>query len=282
MPVPSQVMSLSPGGGQALPMAVRQQMESALDASFADVRVHVGPEASRIGAIAFTTGSDIYFAHGQYNPSTPQGQALLGHELVHVIQQRAGRVRSPYSGGLAVVQDAALEAEADRLGARASRHAVAPVVQRKPRTIQAASRSGVCQDSNSLPCATGYRTGLCPGPANIKCCPDGSSIGHNTRGSGSRSGVCQDSNVMACATGYLTGLCPGPANIKFCPSGTAIGDDLALEYEADTMGARAAQLKTAPGFPPRLRTASGCKCAGAKRGGCGCGCGSRHAGHARH
>jgi len=95
-------------------------MEAALGANFSDVRVHVGPEASSIGAIAFTWGSNIHFAPGQYNPHTPHGQFLLGHELAHVVQQRAGRVSNPFGGGVAVVQDQSLEAEADRLGHMAS------------------------------------------------------------------------------------------------------------------------------------------------------------------
>jgi hypothetical protein len=103
-------------GGLPLPKDVQAKMEKALSANFSDVRVHVGPEAASIGAMAFTWGTDIHFAPGQYNPHTPQGQFLLGHELAHVVQQRAGRVLNPFGGGVAVVQDHALEAEADRLG----------------------------------------------------------------------------------------------------------------------------------------------------------------------
>jgi hypothetical protein len=44
--------------------------------------------------------------------------------LAHVVQQRAGRVRNPLGSGLAVVQDKALEAEADRLGRQAAAHRV--------------------------------------------------------------------------------------------------------------------------------------------------------------
>ena len=58
------------------------------------MRVHVGPQAERIGAIAFTIGSDIYFAPGRYQPDTVYGRQLLGHELAHVVQQRAGRARN--------------------------------------------------------------------------------------------------------------------------------------------------------------------------------------------
>ena len=103
-----------------LPEAVQQKMESFFGASFADVRVHVGPEAPAIGALAFTLGSNIYFAPGQYDPVTPRGQQLLGHELAHVVQQRQGRVRNPFGNGIAVVQDPGLEAEADRMGQRAA------------------------------------------------------------------------------------------------------------------------------------------------------------------
>ena len=95
-------------------------MEAAFSADFSDVRVHVGHEASRIGAIAYTWGSNIHFAPGHYNPHTLQGQKVLGHELWHVVQQKSGRVQNPFGGGVAVVQDHALEAEADRMGIKAA------------------------------------------------------------------------------------------------------------------------------------------------------------------
>lgn len=110
------------GGGQPIPQAIRQKMESFFGANFSDVRIHVGPEASAIGALAFTQGTDIHFAPGQYNPATAQGQQILGHELTHVLQQRSGRVRNPFGGGVAVVQDHAMEAEAERMGHRAAAH----------------------------------------------------------------------------------------------------------------------------------------------------------------
>ena len=114
-------LTLKPtGSGQLLPEPVQKKMEAFFNTSFADVRVHVGNEASSIGALAFTHGSDLYFAPGQYNPQLTQGQRLLGHELTHVLQQRAGRVRNPLGLRIAVVQDPALEAEAERMGIRAT------------------------------------------------------------------------------------------------------------------------------------------------------------------
>ncbi|WP_437509761.1 eCIS core domain-containing protein [Sorangium sp. So ce1099] len=99
-----------------MPPIVRRKMETFFGSDFSDVRVHVGPEASSIGALAFTVGSDIYFAPGQYEPESRRGQELLGHELTHVVQQREGRVANPFAKGVAVVQDFALEDEADHMG----------------------------------------------------------------------------------------------------------------------------------------------------------------------
>jgi hypothetical protein len=107
-------------GGQPIPDQVRAKMETAFGTDFSDVRVHVGQEASSIGAIAYTWGTNIHFAPGQYNPHTIQGQKLLGHELWHVVQQKSGRVSNPFGSGVAVVQDHALEAEADRMGIKAA------------------------------------------------------------------------------------------------------------------------------------------------------------------
>jgi hypothetical protein len=109
-------------GGWPLPRDVKSKMEGAFGVDFSDVRIHVGAEAAAIGAVAFTWGSQIHFAPGQYSPHTPNGQYLLGHELAHVVQQRAGRVANPFGSGVAVVQDHALESEADRLGRQAAMH----------------------------------------------------------------------------------------------------------------------------------------------------------------
>lgn len=113
-------------GGLPLPSEVQSKMETAFGADFSDVRVHIGHEATSLGAIAYTWGSNIHFAPGQYNPHTIQGQKLLGHELWHVVQQRSGRVSNPFGGGVAVVQDHALEAEADRMGVKAAMMTIPP------------------------------------------------------------------------------------------------------------------------------------------------------------
>ncbi|MES2317732.1 MAG: DUF4157 domain-containing protein [Pseudomonadota bacterium] len=113
-------LNLAGSVGRAMPEAVLRKMEQAFKADFSDVRIYQGPQAASIGAHAFTMGSRIYFAPGQYAPDTARGQQLLGHELAHVLQQRSGRVRSPAGGGMVVVNDQALEAEADRMGVMAA------------------------------------------------------------------------------------------------------------------------------------------------------------------
>jgi len=78
--------------GSPLPGPVRHKMETAFGADFSAVRIHQGQQATMIGAQAYTTGSDIHFAPGQYDPHSSAGQQLLGHELWHVVQQKEGRV----------------------------------------------------------------------------------------------------------------------------------------------------------------------------------------------
>ena len=79
------------GGGQGLDHAVRGQMESSFGADFGAVRVHTDDRADHLnGALsakAFTTGSDIFFRHGEYSPGSSGGRELLAHELTHVVQQ---------------------------------------------------------------------------------------------------------------------------------------------------------------------------------------------------
>ena len=62
--------SFQTSGGRPIPVLVQRKMEKLFDASFSRVRIHEGPEAQQLGAQAFTMGSHLYFAPGQYNPKT--------------------------------------------------------------------------------------------------------------------------------------------------------------------------------------------------------------------
>jgi Domain of unknown function (DUF4157) len=116
------------GAGRAraggLPGPILVEMEQSFGEDFSDVRIHEGPEAAAVGAVAYTQGTDIYFQPGYFDPASQSGKELLAHELTHVVQQRAGRVApdaGPMGKDLPLNADAALEAEADAAGARAAR-----------------------------------------------------------------------------------------------------------------------------------------------------------------
>jgi hypothetical protein len=82
------------GIGHSLDSRVQSQMSSAFGYDFSGVRVHADSRADRLSsdlqARAFTVGSDVAFASGEYRPGTLIGDALIAHELAHVVQQGGG------------------------------------------------------------------------------------------------------------------------------------------------------------------------------------------------
>lgn len=107
--------------GHPLPSQMRTKMESAFGADFGHVRIHERSEVLLLGSVACTCGEDIYVAPGRYNPYSQIGQAVLAHELTHVLQQRCGRVPFGLPGSLSVNRDLALEVEATVAAAKVSR-----------------------------------------------------------------------------------------------------------------------------------------------------------------
>ncbi|UCH43369.1 MAG: DUF4157 domain-containing protein, partial [Dehalococcoidales bacterium] len=81
------------GSGQPLQESTRGSLESQLGHDFNNVRIHNDAEADKLsrqlGAEAFTTGRDVFFKEGTYNPDSDHGQGLIAHELTHVVQQSA-------------------------------------------------------------------------------------------------------------------------------------------------------------------------------------------------
>ena len=73
---------------------------------FDSIRVHHSDTAGAdgdlacraLGARAFTVGTDIYFAAGEFRPHTRDGLWLLAHEVAHVLQQWTGLARAPRPG----------------------------------------------------------------------------------------------------------------------------------------------------------------------------------------
>jgi len=89
----AQTIQAKRGSGQTLDESARRSLEPAFGEDFSDVRVHTDSESDSLNqavhAEAFTTGKDIFFRDGSYNPGSSDGQKLLAHELTHVVQQRS-------------------------------------------------------------------------------------------------------------------------------------------------------------------------------------------------
>ncbi|MBN3905499.1 MAG: DUF4157 domain-containing protein [Nostoc sp. NMS1] len=81
----------SRGSGQPLADSIKSPMEQAFGADFSGVKVHTDTRADQLNqsiqAKAFTTGQDVFFRQGVYQPGSRDGQELLAHELTHVVQQ---------------------------------------------------------------------------------------------------------------------------------------------------------------------------------------------------
>ncbi len=139
LPLPSALAPLAaavPTTGP-LPRPIRAGVERQSGLSLDAVTVHYNsPRPAALQALAYAQSREIYLA--------PGAEAHLPHEAWHVVQQAQGRVpgRAVVSG-VALNDDAALEREADEMGARAiasgpsagaarPAHAPAPgVVQRR-------------------------------------------------------------------------------------------------------------------------------------------------------
>ncbi len=105
--------------GQSLSPAVLAFMEPRFERDFSRVRVHTDPlaveSAAAIGARAYTSGRDVVFAAGEFQPYTESGRRLLAHELAHVGQQasssEAGDVAFPNSKIVQMESEEAAEKE---------------------------------------------------------------------------------------------------------------------------------------------------------------------------
>jgi hypothetical protein len=77
--------------GSPLDNSSKKFFEPRFGYNFNNVRVHTDAVAAKsaqsINALAFTSGNNIVFNAGQYNPHTDSGKKLLAHELTHVVQQ---------------------------------------------------------------------------------------------------------------------------------------------------------------------------------------------------
>ncbi len=118
----------SRGSGSKMAPGVMQEMNQSFGTNFENVNIHTGSNAVQmnkdLGAHAFTSGSDIYFNQGKYDPESKEGKHLLAHELTHTIQQGAtsnkiqrfappGKTVTPESGGEKPNDGAAVEGKSN-------------------------------------------------------------------------------------------------------------------------------------------------------------------------
>lgn len=93
---PDSFMENRSGSGNPLSSSTRAFFEPRFGQDFSRVRIHTDERSSQIArslnARAFTHGQDIFFASGEWSPTTWRGQKLLAHELTHTIQQDRGIV----------------------------------------------------------------------------------------------------------------------------------------------------------------------------------------------
>lgn len=124
-PRPAAAAAPSGTGAGNLPAQTRKFMEPRFGADFSGVRVHTdaaaAQQARKLDAVAFTTGSDIYFGKGKFQPDSAAGKELIAHELTHTIQQGAVRQtpKAPAIAGAGAA--AAVPAVRERPAARVHR-----------------------------------------------------------------------------------------------------------------------------------------------------------------
>jgi len=125
--------------GEPLDDQTRAFMEQRFSHDFSNVQIHNDSEAhnsaEQINALAYTSGNQIAFGKGQYQPNTNQGKRLLAHELTHVVQQQhAGKSLQKQSKPDQQQQEAQLRA--DFLAIRAAADAASPFDAAAKKSIQ--------------------------------------------------------------------------------------------------------------------------------------------------
>jgi hypothetical protein len=137
------------GPGRPLDGDSASRLGAAMEDDFGDVRIHTDGAATRkaaeLDACAFTVGGHVAFAAGEYRPGTPEGDALLAHELAHVQQQRAA-AKAPVSKRRdEAAPDEAHEADADgaAAGVLARLYGAGAELERAPRAETVRTRATV-------------------------------------------------------------------------------------------------------------------------------------------
>ena len=105
-------LSASAGHPIHMPDGLRARLEARTGVDLGNIQMRESGQPESIGARAFTRGNVIDFAPGEFRPGTEEGEALIRHEVSHVLQQASGQVHAD-TGASPVNADPALEHAAD-------------------------------------------------------------------------------------------------------------------------------------------------------------------------
>ena len=166
------------GPGHALDGGLTSGMGAAFGHDFSAVRVHTDAGAARLAdqlnARAFTYGQDIAFGRAEYRPGTLIGDALIAHELAHVVQQRGvGSASAPASTDAASEKALENDADAAAVGAMMSLWARAQggmvkVAQNAVPTLRSGLRLRRCDGGKSTPTAGSATPSATPSAAPLR------------------------------------------------------------------------------------------------------------------
>ena len=125
--------------GIGLPSELQRSLEQSTGTDLDAVRIHTdaaaGEAADAISAKAYTTGFNIHFVPGTYDPSSEEGRHLIAHEVAHTVQQAGAPSTAPQAKATISQPGDALEMEADAFAdAFAAGHA-APLSRASAPTI---------------------------------------------------------------------------------------------------------------------------------------------------
>jgi|GEM_PF-3178213 len=209
-----------------------------------------------IQARAFTTGQDVFFRQGEYQPGSRSGQELIAHELTHVVQQNGEAVkRSPLppqqlpqhpatETPSASARDLPLQAKGDKTGNRPD----SSVEQRPNKTgMPDALKAGVESLSGySLDDVKVHYNSPKPAQLQALAYTQGTEI-HVASG--------QEEHLPHEAW-HVVQQMQGRVKPTMQMKGVQINDDEGLEKEADVMGAKAMDLSNQTDSTQVLQEAS--------------------------
>lgn len=160
--------------GHPLDKQIQQRLEQGLGAELSGVRIHTDAQADylsrTVNAMAFTTGSDIFFRSEAYNPGSSQGMHLLTHEATHAVQQAQGPVAGRQLTGSISISDPSDQFE--QAAEKAARRIIAVQTVSPTRLGKPVPKRSVPTSSHTLQTVVVQRVPFPPLPAEFETLGD--------------------------------------------------------------------------------------------------------------